>query len=67
VVRVEWKFKERPDPVRTESELPRDGAGWLAECVQCGRTRTISRAEIMDGTWTVCPFCIASDEAEEEE
>ncbi len=68
MVNVTWKYKPRPDSPRLEAELPRDEAGWIATCAQCGRDRTIYPNEIMSGRWMICPACAASAaEADNEE
>lgn len=44
-----------------DPELPDDrpltGPGWVVACPKCGKSRFVSRAEILSGDWVRCPHC----------
>ena len=52
-VEIRRKPMPAPEPLPTRAS---DGSGWV-QCQQCGHHRTVSREQIMTGTWTRCPFC----------
>ena len=57
---IEVRRKPKPDP-----PLPTPTAGssgWHVQCAACGRRRTVSREQIMAGTWTRCSACQPSEQ-----
>ena len=57
---IEVRRKPKPNP-----PLPTQTAGssgWHVQCAACGRNRTVSREQIMAGTWTRCSACQPSEQ-----
>ncbi len=39
-------------------------AGWIIQCPKCGHAWKISRPEIADGRWILCPSCLDRESQE---
>ncbi len=59
MVKVSIIRRPRPEPLPVRAA---DGAGWHVLCPRCGRNRTVSRREIMAGSWQQCPSCESINE-----
>ena len=42
------------DPDR-RNDRPLTGPGWVVACPTCGKSRVVTRAEIVSGDWVRCP------------
>jgi hypothetical protein len=58
-VSITRRPKPEPEPMPVRAS---DGMGRIVGCATCDKSRTVSREEIMAGTWTRCPACQSSEQ-----
>ena len=51
-----------PQPEQdNRADRPLTGPGWVVACPTCGKSRVVTRAEIVSGDWVRCPHCAGGD------